>query len=168
MKDIILNVISIIALIGVLILSIVFNNQFEGGIFFQIIGAVVGISGLIMWITAKLTLGKHFTMSTTPKHLVTKGIYSKLRHPMYYGGILIYLGIGIFLKSVIGLVLTIILIAPLLIYSPREEEKLLMEKYKEKYSAYKKKTGSKSRLENSATPFSRLRGYPFALWAHII
>jgi len=140
MKDLILNILSIIILLAGLIVNIIFRDQFNGEIFFRIIGMLITITGVIIWIIARITLGKYFTMSTIPKGLITNGIYSKLRHPMYYGGILIYIGGGLFFRSIVGLIFTVILILPMLIYFAIEEDKLLRLKFKEKYSNYKLKT----------------------------
>ena len=59
---------------------------------------------------------------------------------MYTGGILIYLGLGLWFKSILGLVLTMVLIVPLLVYSATLEEKLLIRAYGERYIEYKKRT----------------------------
>ncbi|MFQ6089566.1 MAG: methyltransferase family protein, partial [Candidatus Methanofastidiosia archaeon] len=139
-KEHMTNLISIIVSVSILILTIIFKNQFDSGVFLQIIGLFIGITGLIFWITGRATLGKYFTISHKPKELITNGIYAKIRHPMYSGGILLYLGLGLFFKSIIGIVLTIILLAPLLIYSAIIEERLLIKKYGKSYIEYKKKT----------------------------
>jgi len=69
---------------------------------------------------------------------VTDGIYSKLRHPMYYGFILWILGLPIFMNSPFTLASSVIWI-PQLLYWGKSEERELEEKYEE-YRDYKKKT----------------------------
>ena len=140
MKDSIIDILSIIVLAAVLVLNILFRNQFNGGIFLFIISILIIFFGIIIWIIGKATLGEYFTTSVHPKGLVTKGIYSKFKHPMYYSGMIIYLGVALLLKSWVGLGLTIAIIIPMLFYFAKKEEGLLYERYREKYSAYKEKT----------------------------
>lgn len=139
MKDLTTDIVSIAVLAAVLVLNILLRNQFHG-LFFAVIGASMAILDMAIWIIGKMTLGEYFTTSVHPKGLVTKGIYAKITHPMYYGGIIIYIGVGLFLKSLVGLALTVAVIVPMLLYFARKENSLLHEKYKEKYSAYKTKT----------------------------
>lgn len=140
MEDSTIDTISIVILLVVLALHILFRNQFHGGIFLLSIGVSIIIFGSVIWLIGKNALGNNFTKSVHPKGLVTSGIYSKIRHPMYFGGMMIYIGMGLLLKSWIGLALTIILVIPMLLLFAKKEDKLLLEKYKEKYSAYRTKT----------------------------
>ena len=140
MKGYLIRFITAVMFALVFIINIIFNNQFNGSILLKIIALFMILIGTILWISGIITLGKNFTVSVKPKGLVSTGIYSKIRHPMYYGGIIIYLGLGLFFKSIIGLILTIVLVTPFAIYSNIKEEKALIVKYKEKYIAYKKKT----------------------------
>jgi len=139
MKDSIIDSISIIVLAVVLVSDVLWRNQFSGGILLFIIGAVVIIFGMMIWIIGKITLGEYFTSSVSPKGLVTKGIYAKIRHPLYCGGIMIYIGVSLLFRSWIGLILAIFLVTPMLIYFAKKEEELLYERYQEKYSDYKRK-----------------------------
>lgn len=70
--------------------------------------------------------------------LITGGIYSKIRNPMYLGFIIWIVGFPIFTKSLITLVSSTIWISHI-IYWKILEERELEEKYKE-YREYKKKT----------------------------
>ncbi|CAB9507305.1 Isoprenylcysteine carboxyl methyltransferase (ICMT) family [Seminavis robusta] len=71
--------------------------------------------------------------------LITDGIYSKIRHPIYAGLMCLCAGFSILTTSAPRLVLTAILILLLNVKSDKEEEKL-MEKYPE-YAAYRVTTG---------------------------
>lgn len=72
------------------------------------------------------------------ERLVTKGIYSKIRNPMYIGFILWVVGFPIFMRSMITLATAIIWTAHFL-YWKSVEEKELEGKYPE-YAEYRKKT----------------------------
>ncbi len=70
--------------------------------------------------------------------LVTKGIYSKIRNPMYLGFILWVIGFPIFLHSLIAFLSAIIWVSHFMYWRKLEEQEL-EEKY-ESYREYKKKT----------------------------
>ena len=70
--------------------------------------------------------------------LVTKGIYSKIRNPMYLGFILWIIGFPLFLQSPVALASGIIWIAHIMYWKMLEEKEL--EKKYEAYREYKQKT----------------------------
>jgi protein-S-isoprenylcysteine O-methyltransferase Ste14 len=104
------------------------------------IGGVMIVLGIILAILSRVALGQAFTSSLSPKGFVTEGVYSRLRHPMYTGGVLLYVGVGILFQSIVGLVLTGLLVLPLLVYSAIEEENQMLEKFGDEYIDYRKNT----------------------------
>jgi protein-S-isoprenylcysteine O-methyltransferase Ste14 len=140
MKDYSLRIITGGLLLTVLVLTVIFRYQFNGGEYLPAIGFIIGAIGAIIIITGIMTLGKYFTASINPKGLVTHGIYSKIRHPIFMGVILVYLGVEFIFQSIYGLLLVFFVLIPFYIYSAIEEEKILSEKFKDEYTDYKKKT----------------------------
>jgi len=140
MKDYTLRIFLALILLLILIVTIFFRNQFNMPEYVHALGFIICTVGVIFIIAAILTLGKYFTTSINPKGLVTTGIYSKIRHPMFTGAILVYIGIVVIFQSIIGFLLVLFILLPFFIYSAIEEEKILSEKFKDKYLAYKKKT----------------------------
>ena len=140
MKDYTLRIINGGILLIILVLTIIFRYQFNGGEYLRTIGFIIGAIGVVILITGIVTLGKYFTASMTPKGLVTHGIYSKIRHPIFFGVILVYLGMEFIFQSIYGLLLVIFVLIPFYIYSAIEEEKILSKMFKDEYTAYKKKT----------------------------
>ena len=69
--------------------------------------------------------------------LITTGIYSKIRHPMYLGFIIWIIGFPIFMNAAFTLASAIIWI-PQILYWRVSEERQLEKKYKD-YQEYKKK-----------------------------
>lgn len=73
------------------------------------------------------------------ENLITAGIYSKIRHPLYLGLILIHIGFPIAFLSLLSLISVVILIPQIFLWK-YWEEKLLIKKFGDKYIEYKKKT----------------------------
>lgn len=48
-----------------------------------IAGMIVATAGYALWIVARLQLGKSFTARAEARELVTTGLYSKFRNPIY-------------------------------------------------------------------------------------
>lgn len=93
----------------------------------------------MLWIVARTQLGYAFSLMPKAKYLVTTGLYSKLRHPVYYFSILALIGILIFSWNIYVLIAVIILIA-LEIIRMRKEEEVLIKKFGKKYKEYKQTT----------------------------
>jgi len=70
--------------------------------------------------------------------LATSGIYSKIRHPMYFGFIIWLIGLPIFTNAAFTLASVVIWIPQILYWRASEERQL--EKEHEDYQEYKKKT----------------------------
>jgi protein-S-isoprenylcysteine O-methyltransferase Ste14 len=49
-------------------------------------GLTIATIGLVLWISARLQLGQSFTVRARATALVTTGLYSKIRHPIYLFG----------------------------------------------------------------------------------
>jgi len=70
--------------------------------------------------------------------LVTSGIYSICRNPMYFGNLLILLGIGIFANSALFVFLTVPIFVFLYAAIILAEQSFLENKFGEEYNLYKK------------------------------
>jgi protein-S-isoprenylcysteine O-methyltransferase Ste14 len=104
-------------------------------------GLVLCVAGLVIIATALWAMGRVMQVSPEPKsegHLVTRGIYGWLRHPMYTGILLIVVGLGMRQPSLLVGVAGGALIA-LLFMKARYEERLLGVRYPD-YAAYRART----------------------------
>lgn len=72
-----------------------------------------------------------------PEKVITTGIYSKIRHPQYFGAIISHFGISILLSSFYSLLTTPLIILLIYLMSWKEEKELIREFGKE-YEDYKK------------------------------
>ena len=110
---------------------------------FFIIGAIMTIIGLIIRITAIMTLKKQFTYTVTKvdnHELIENGLYKSIRHPGYLGQMIIFLGISTALSNWLSILLMIIPVIIGYIYRIMVEEKFMIEQIGQKYMDYQKRT----------------------------
>jgi len=103
------------------------------------LGTSVSVVAFMLWVVARLQLGNAFSIGPKADYLVTSGLYSKLRHPVYYFSILAAVGIGIYTWT-LAVVLPVLILVCLELYRMNQEEKVLTEKFGEDYIKYKAKT----------------------------
>jgi protein-S-isoprenylcysteine O-methyltransferase Ste14 len=104
---------------------------------FLIIGIILFITGIFIHILSHIKHPQAHKEVKEINYIVTTGIYSKIRHPGYLGIILAYLGMGLFLRNLVSIVLAFIFSLLLGITALKEEEEL-SRNFKE-YEEYKKK-----------------------------
>ncbi len=103
------------------------------------IGLLIGIPSYFLWIVARVQLGKHFSTLPRARGLVTKGLYSRLRNPVYLFSTLSTIGAILPSKSILQyLFLTTIMVLQLIRSS--KEERILKQKFGKRYSQYKAQT----------------------------
>ena len=80
---------------------------------------------------------------TEPKldFLITKGPYSFCRHPQYLSFIIIILGVDLMFRSVMGIVFTLVLSIPSMVYRAKIEDELLRNKFGDEWENYADKVG---------------------------
>lgn len=123
-------------LIGAVLIYIALNWKNDSA---HIIGMSLSLVSCVFWIIARINLGKSFAMQAQAKALVTHGIYSKIRNPMYVFSTLIILGILIILQKFYLYPILLLLIL-LQIYRAKKEGQILQATFGEKYLEYKRST----------------------------
>jgi protein-S-isoprenylcysteine O-methyltransferase Ste14 len=116
---------------------------FWNGLVVAYIGIIFLIIGGIIMIISRIQLGKYGTpvVHTGETHkLVTKGLYKIVRHPMYFGAILMMLGPYIAFRSIIVLICTVISYIPLMRLRIGFEEETLIGAFGDEYRNYIKQT----------------------------
>jgi protein-S-isoprenylcysteine O-methyltransferase Ste14 len=107
--------------------------------FFTFIGLLIMIPSLVFFTIARFQLGNSFEVSAKANQLVTKGIYHKIRHPVYLFGLFYVLGIIIFIQFFYLLIVWLGLIM-MQMKRIRKEERVLEEKFGQQYLEYKAQT----------------------------
>ena len=105
----------------------------------HIIGIIIVILAFTLWLIARVQLGNSFTLGAHARKLVATGLYSKLRHPVYYFSILAVIGIAIFSWS-IYMTIPIILLIVIEIIRIKQEEQVLEKTFGKKYITYRQTT----------------------------
>ncbi|HEV2488450.1 MAG TPA: isoprenylcysteine carboxylmethyltransferase family protein [Candidatus Acidoferrales bacterium] len=105
----------------------------------QIIGTCIAIAGFTLWMTARFQLGGSFTVTAQAKKLVTTGLYSKFRNPIYLFGGVSFAGLFIVIGDPI-LFLLFLLFYSHQLWRIRKEGKVLEQAFGEDYRRYKAKT----------------------------
>ena len=95
--------------------------------------------GLLVWWLGIFFLGTAWAIKARAKKLVTHGIYSKIRNPIYVGLTLSLIGWAVYIPCPIWAIASVIAII-IFIVRARKEEKVLLEKFGKKYLDYKKQS----------------------------
>lgn len=103
--------------------------------------AGIGIAaiGFTLWILARVQLGKSFAVRAEARALVTTGLYSKIRHPIYFFAGFAFLGLFVAWGKLIPLILFPFGYS-VQIPRIRKEEKVLEDAFGDEYRRYKQST----------------------------
>ena len=88
----------------------------------KLLGVLMSAAGIFIFLQALFTIK---TLESYEGDLITKGIYSKIRHPMYLGFILWLIGFPLFFGAIFSSVLSLIFISNVLFWRYLEETELL-------------------------------------------
>lgn len=105
----------------------------------RIVGAVILAVALPLFVMARWQLGRSFSVRAKASSLVTTGLYSRIRNPIYLFGGLVTLGLSLFV-SVWGPLVVAAVIVPLQLSRVRKEERVLAQAFGEEYERYKRQT----------------------------
>lgn len=105
----------------------------------RIVGVVIGLPSLALLVLARIELGGSFSVRPKAQTLVTHGLYSRIRNPIYVFGGLVVAGVLLYINRPRALWLFVAVI-PLQIYRARQEEKVLEARFGDEYQQYKSRT----------------------------
>jgi protein-S-isoprenylcysteine O-methyltransferase Ste14 len=105
----------------------------------RVAGAVIALPSLALLVLARIELGSSFSVIPKAQSLVTHGLYSRIRNPIYLFGALVVVGFLLYISRPRALWILVALI-PLQIYRSRREEKVLEAKFGTEYQQYKSRT----------------------------
>lgn len=97
---------------------------------------LIGMSGVTV---ARATLGRSFSVMAKAKELVTTGIYSRIRNPIYISSVILITGLILIVRRP-AVALFLVVILPLQIIRARREAAVLEAKFGDAYREYRKGT----------------------------
>ncbi|HKS73849.1 MAG TPA: isoprenylcysteine carboxylmethyltransferase family protein [Terriglobales bacterium] len=103
------------------------------------IGLGLMIAGAVLFFTARLQLGNSFAVRAEARQLVTTGLYSRIRNPIYvFSGVMILGFLTVLRRPILFLILPVLVTAQIL--RSRKEAQVLEAKFGDQYRAYRQKT----------------------------
>ena len=127
----------VLALLGIIFLGIHFGSLPWTPT--RIAGAVIGLPSAVLLVLARIELGGSFSVRPKAQTLVTHGLYSRIRNPIYLFGSLAVVGVFLYINQPLYLWVFVVLI-PLQIYRARREGKVLEARFGDEYRQYKSRT----------------------------
>jgi protein-S-isoprenylcysteine O-methyltransferase Ste14 len=94
---------------------------------------------LVLWFIARWQLGEAFSVGAEARKLVRRGLYSKIRHPIYVFGTLAFLFIVLALQGWLALIIWLVVIL-IQVRRVKSEELVLAETFGEEYAIYRSGT----------------------------
>ncbi len=141
-KNLLIEILPRILWIFMLVLLIVSQKfvppvlRFRENVFILIIGIIITFLGLIIWVWVGYCMRKAFF----DKSLLISGPFKYVRHPMYVGLYLLFIGTGILFFSYPWFIIMIFFM-PIWYFNCRIEEKQMTAIHGEKYTEYRKRIG---------------------------
>jgi protein-S-isoprenylcysteine O-methyltransferase Ste14 len=103
------------------------------------IGLCLAVFGLAGVIAARYSLGRSFSVMAKATELVTSGLYSRIRNPIYVFSWFFVIGVVMMMRFPLLYLVPIVLI-PIQIARARNESRVLEEKFGEEYRRYRAST----------------------------
>jgi protein-S-isoprenylcysteine O-methyltransferase Ste14 len=131
------KLVTIVPLVAIVILIYKFANP--PWTVLRVAGLAIAIAGFALLTLARVQLGNSFSIKPQARQLVTRGVYSRVRHPVYVfsaigiAGLLLYLNFPWFL-------LFLLVLVPIQVLRARAEERVLEENFGDAYRQYKATT----------------------------
>jgi protein-S-isoprenylcysteine O-methyltransferase Ste14 len=134
------------SLLAAIALSALVGLNWSGG--WRVVGYAVGaallVLGIVLVVAGAVTLGHALTPMPMPREgvgLIAHGLYRRARHPIYGGVFLLGLGWALVFASILGIVLSVMLLAFFELKARREEAWLAA--HYPGYEAYRLRTRRK-------------------------
>ena len=106
----------------------------------HVIGIAIAAIGFALWMLARIQLGKSFSVRAQAKGLVTTGLYSRFRNPIYLFGGVAFLGVYIVWGEVLPLLAFLLLYSLSQAWRARKEAAVLENAFGDEYRRYKAST----------------------------
>lgn len=133
-----LNLITLAAAILILSLGAMYASHLPWTVW-RIAGIAIATPSFVILVIARLELGRAFSVQAKATTLVTTGIYSRIRNPIYVFGAVTIIGIITWMQQP-WLLLILAVLIPVQVIRSRREERALTDRFGAAYLEYKQKT----------------------------
>lgn len=116
-----------------------YNLSPQFPIMLNIGGLIIGLIGALLSILALWSLRRSFSLMSEVRELVSSGLYSRIRHPLYMAEIIHIFGVAILSGTPVGLWLFVIALAMQVVRAKVEEHKFLLAV--PEYAEFRERTG---------------------------
>ena len=124
---------------GLCALSIIFHSGSGPHGLARLVGLLLGLIGLGGVVLSRYTLGRSFSIAPKATALVTSGIYSRIRNPIYFSGVVFVAG-AVLIMGRPKLLAILLVVIPLQIIRARREAAVLEAKFGDAYREYRQHT----------------------------
>jgi protein-S-isoprenylcysteine O-methyltransferase Ste14 len=105
----------------------------------RIVGAILAFVGYILLITARIQLGKSFSVNPQARVLITHGLYSRIRNPIYLFVDVMWFGLVLALH-LYWLFVPLLALLAFHVFRAQREAKILEEALGQTYLDYRKRS----------------------------
>jgi protein-S-isoprenylcysteine O-methyltransferase Ste14 len=130
------TVVQIVAVCGLIWLLITLKTPWNAQRYFGTVLAIIGVTFIAV---ARYQLGKSFSIKPEAHALVTTGLYSKIRNPIYVFGLLMFTGVALVLQRPVLWFLLVLLVVMQTVRARREAQ-VLEAAFGDQYREYRRKT----------------------------
>jgi len=102
----------------------------------KIAGLVLAAVGYALVTIARVQLGDAFSINAEAKTLVTRGLYSRIRHPVYVFSAIGLVGLALYFEYLPLAILAAVAI-PIQLVRARREDRVLEERFGDAYRRYR-------------------------------
>ncbi len=134
-----LQTLNALFVVGVVVLVVVLFTWSSPWNVQRYVGTVLAIVGISLVALARYQLGTSFSVTAKARKLVTAGIYSKIRNPIYVFGLVMLTGIALVLQEP-AFWIVLVFVAVLQTVRARKEARVLEDTFGEEYREYRRKT----------------------------
>ena len=130
-----IDVISFLAYLAFAALTVVYGPRDA----LWYVGLGLSAACAVLWFIARWQLGPAFSVGAKARRLVTGGLYSRLRHPIYVFGTMAFLFTLLALQGW-GALVTWVVVILIQVARARREDRVLAETFGTEYAAYRSST----------------------------
>lgn len=105
----------------------------------RLVGLCIAVPAAVLFLTARWQIGQSFSITPQARELVTRGLYSRIRNPIYVFSTLLLVGVLVTLPYRFPLLLLLVVV-PVQIVRARKEAQVLEARFGDEYRKYKEGT----------------------------